>query len=101
MTLDVGLKLPLAGLVCLSGYLHPIPDGTKPDSFPPVLIVHGTRDTVVPLSAAQKARDTLSALGVKVQYQEFDMGHEAIPGVFSLMRSFVLQALAPESPKTR
>ncbi|KJH72462.1 alpha/beta hydrolase [Aliterella atlantica] len=89
MTLDVGLSLPLAGLVALSGYLHPV---SYPDSsvFPPVLLVHGRQDYVVPLSAAQKARDTLSAMGVKLQYQEFDMGHEIRPEVLALIRNFIL-----------
>ena len=90
MTLDVGLQLPLAGLISLSGYLHPISLETG-RSYPPVLIVHGRQDTVVPLSAAVKARDTLTNLGVAVEYQEFNMGHEVTPGVLNLMRSFVLK----------
>jgi phospholipase/carboxylesterase len=88
MTLDVGLNLPLAGLVVLSGYLHPI---TQPSAhaFPPVLIVHGRFDSVVPLSAAQKARDTLKAMRVAVQYHEFDMAHEIRPEVLELIQNFV------------
>ncbi|MBD2742374.1 dienelactone hydrolase family protein [Coleofasciculus sp. FACHB-1120] len=88
MTLDVGLNLPLAGLVVLSGYLHPL--SPKPDAtYPPVLIVHGRQDSVVPLSAAQKARDALTALGVSVQYQEFDMEHEVQPAALEVVRKFV------------
>jgi phospholipase/carboxylesterase len=89
MALDVGLSLPLASLVALSGYLHPIsePAGGR---FPPVLIVHGRQDSVVPLKAAQQARESLVALGVSVQYQEFDMGHEIRPEVLTTIRNFVL-----------
>lgn len=92
MTLDVGLTLPLAGLISLSGYLHsqPQPTSTK---FPPVLIVHGKQDQVVTLSAAQRARDILTNLGVAVKYQEFDMGHEIKPEVLFLMRSFILDVM--------
>jgi phospholipase/carboxylesterase len=90
MTLDVGLSLPLAGLVCLSGYLHSKPEPTVRKSFPPVLIVHGRQDYMVPLSSAQSARDSLTASGVTVKYQEFDMGHIVIPPVLALMRSFIL-----------
>ncbi len=90
MTLDVGLSLPLAGLVCLSGYLHSKPEPTARKSFPPVLIVHGRQDYMVPLSSAQSARDSLTASGVTVKYQEFDMGHIVIPPVLALMRSFIL-----------
>lgn len=99
MTLDVGLNLPLAGLVSLSGYLHPIAEEKKADAFPPTLIVHGTRDSVVPITAAENARDMLTSLGVAVQYQELNMGHEVIPAVLNLMRSFVLQVMSVESPK--
>lgn len=89
MTLDIGLSLPLAALVALSGYLHPIsePAGGK---FPPVLIVHGRQDSVVPLKAGQYTRDSLVALGVSVQYQEFDMEHEIRPEVLAVIRNFVV-----------
>ena len=93
MTLDVGLTLPLAGLVCLSGYLHSHSQPTARKSFPPVLIVHGRQDQIVPLSSAQRARDSLKALGVAVTYQEFDMGHIVIPAVLTVMRSFVIDKI--------
>ena len=98
MTLDVGLSFPMAGLICLSGYLHAL---SQPSSnvLPPTLIVHGRRDTVVPVSAAVRSRDALTALGVPVQYQEFDMGHEILPEVIDLMRSFVLQTMPKSSYK--
>ena len=94
MTLDVGLTLPLAGLVCLSGYLHSKPESTVGKSFPPVLIVHGRQDQMVPLSAAQNARESLKSLGITVKYQEFDMGHIVIPEVVALMRSFVVDTIS-------
>ena len=97
MALDVGLNLPVAALVALSGYLHPISEPGN-GKFPPVLIVHGRQDSVVPLKAAQSARDTLVALGVSVQYQEFDMGHEILPEVLALIRTFVLANLT-SSPR--
>lgn len=87
MTLDVGLRLPLAGLMVLSGYLHAPPQlGT---SFPPVLLLHGTQDTVVPIRAAYRAREHLKSLGVAVQYEEFNMGHEVQPIVLSSIQNFV------------
>lgn len=86
MTLDVGLNLPLAGLVVLSGYLHPI---SQIESKQPVLIVHGRQDYRVPLSAAHQAKDTLTALGVAVEYEELDMGHEVLPEVLGTVRNFV------------
>lgn len=92
MTLDVGLGLPLAGLMVLSGYLHaPIAPQSTP--VPPILMVHGRQDTVVPLAAAQRALHSLQALGVDVRYQEFDMGHEIQPIVLAQVQSFVKELL--------
>ncbi|KAM3097881.1 alpha/beta hydrolase [Phormidesmis sp. 146-35] len=92
MTLDVGLSLPLAGLMVLSGYLH----GAIPPldtAIPPLLIVHGRQDEIVPLKAAQIARDRLTALGAPLQYQEFDMGHEISPQVLNEMQQFIQKTL--------
>jgi phospholipase/carboxylesterase len=94
MTLDVGLTLPLAGLICMSGYLHP--DAAKNvetqnmNSLPSVLITHGRQDTVVPLQAAMRARETLESLKVAVEYHEFDMGHEVRPEMLEIVRNFVV-----------
>ncbi|MBW4680847.1 MAG: alpha/beta hydrolase [Microcoleus vaginatus WJT46-NPBG5] len=93
MTLDVGLTLPLAGLICLSGYLHPNPQPAGKISTP-ILIVHGRQDYMVPLRAAQQARDTLIALKLPVQYQEYDMGHEIVPAAIVLMRSFIVETVS-------
>ena len=98
MTLDVGLGLPLAGLVALSGYLHPV-SNLKNSKFPPVLIVHGRQDSVVPLKAAVNARDNLTGLGIAVEYHEFDMAHEIRPEVLPVIRNFVLGAVSQTSQK--
>lgn len=102
MTLDIGLDLPVAGLVVLSGYLHPdrqqprqdappvpIVHGRQQDA-PPVLIVHGRQDDVVPIRAAKKSQETLIQWGVDVRYQEFEMGHSIVPAVLDVVRSFVI-----------
>lgn len=92
MTLDVGTKLPLAGLMVLSGYLHtPLP--AQVATLPPVLIVHGRQDPVVPLVAAQQAKEGLLALGAKVQYHEFEMGHEIQLNVLETVQAFVSELL--------
>jgi phospholipase/carboxylesterase len=91
MTLDVGTHLPLAGLIVLSGYLHPLTLRALPQNFPPILMIHGRQDTIVPIAAAQYARDTLTQAGATVQYHEFDMGHEIQPQVLTLMQDFVDQ----------
>jgi phospholipase/carboxylesterase len=88
MTLDIGLDLPVAGLIVLSGYLHPDRQPPQTDA-PPALIVHGRQDDVVPLAAAHKARSQLTTWGVPVTYQEFDMGHTIVPEVLNVVKNFV------------
>jgi phospholipase/carboxylesterase len=93
MTLDVGLQLPLAGLMVLSGYLHAPPRLQTTDT-PAVFIVHGRQDMVVPVQAAHRTRDSLQALGVPVQYQEYPfMGHEIQPVVLEQLQTFVKEIL--------
>ena len=88
MTLEVGLSLPLAGLVVLSGYLHP--DTPIPATgLPPVLIAHGRQDPVVPLQVAQATHETLTQAGVQVNYHEFDMGHDVSARVIATVRQYV------------
>ena len=95
MTIDVGLNLvgldlPLAGLMVLSGYLHaPLMVARSPAKVPPILLVHGQFDPVVPLSAAQHMQQDLLKLGASVQYFELNMGHEIQPVVLSHMQSFI------------
>jgi phospholipase/carboxylesterase len=93
MTLDVPLMLPVAGICSLSGYLHyePEPQKSETQNFPPALIVHGTKDLVVPVEEARNARDKLTAVGVKVQYHELEMGHEITPSVLELLQEFLTE----------
>ncbi|MEH1837805.1 MAG: alpha/beta hydrolase [Nostoc sp.] len=94
MTLDVGSKLPLAGLAVMSGYLHPDAVTAEQKGIPPTLISHGRYDEVVPLQAALKARETLKSLKVAVEYHEFDMGHEINPQTLEVLRNFVVNTIA-------
>jgi phospholipase/carboxylesterase len=75
MSLDVGLTLPLAGIFALSGYLHFQPEPTD-SPLPPILMVHGSQDAVVPIAMAHQGRQALQSIGAAVEYQEFAMGHE-------------------------
>ncbi|MEA5622021.1 alpha/beta hydrolase [Nostoc sp. UHCC 0251] len=93
MTLDVGSKLPLAGLAVMSGYLHPDAVAADQKGIPPTLISHGRYDEVVPLQAALKARETLKSLKVAVEYHEFDMGHEINPQTLEVLRNFVVNVI--------
>jgi phospholipase/carboxylesterase len=93
MTLDVGLKLPLASLVAMSGYLHPDAIPLNKKDFPQILIMHGTRDRVVPLQAAQQTKQALESLGITVEYQEFNAEHEINLEMLQRLRDFILQVI--------
>ncbi|WP_242072122.1 alpha/beta hydrolase [Nostoc sp. FACHB-110] len=94
MTLEVGLKLPLAGLVVMSGYLHPDAVPTEQKEIPPTLVMHGTQDEVVPLQAAIRTRETLQSLSFTVDYREFAAGHEINLQMLEALRNFVLTTIA-------
>ena len=42
----------------------------------PVLVVHGTRDTVLPISHARETKARLAELPVDLTYHEYEMAHE-------------------------
>jgi len=93
MTVDVGTRLPLAGLMILSGYLH-TDLSDRPTPTCPILQVHGRHDPVVPLSAAYQVRDRLRKQGAAVQYHELDMGHDIPLTVLELMQIFIQEILS-------
>lgn len=88
MTLDVGIELPLEGLFSLSGYLHFHPHLLK-TAIPPILMVHGKQDLVVPIEAARQTRDALNGINAKIEYHEFNMGHEIPQIVLTLVKKFI------------
>jgi phospholipase/carboxylesterase len=70
MALHIGLRRPkrMAAIVGFSGMLVE-PNRLKVDikSRPPVLLVHGDRDEVIPVQALQEARTGLAEAGVAVE----------------------------------
>lgn len=94
MSLDVGLSLPLAGLCSLSGYLHFHPEPLD-NPIPPLLMVHGRQDQVVPIAVAHQARHELQAIGAEIEYHEFAMGHEIPQIVLQVLKSFIERQTHP------
>ncbi|EAZ88855.1 alpha/beta hydrolase [Crocosphaera chwakensis] len=88
MSLDVGINLPLAGICSFSGYLQFQPQKLT-SLIPPILIIHGKNDMVIPVEMAQKARDELTTIDAKVEYYEFAMGHEISADVLPIFEKFV------------
>ena len=71
-----GGDLPLAGLIACSAYPHP--NWQAPVIRPPVLLLHGRHDEVVPHSAALTLKQELGQSNQACDLFSFDNGH-AIP----------------------
>lgn len=72
-----------AGLVALSSWLpeplaQSIPQQPEHANFP-VLVQHGTTDSMIAIERARESRDALRRLGVSIAYHEYEMGHEIRP----------------------
>ena len=71
---------PLAGVMALSTYLHDHEHVAERLSFAnvdlPILMCHGRFDPMIPITRAITARETLLALNYKVEWHEYEMGHQ-------------------------
>lgn len=76
MAMAAGCDLPLAGLIACSAYPHP--HWQAPVIRPPVLLLHGRHDDVVPHSAALALKNKLSPSKQACDLFSFENGH-AIP----------------------
>ena len=76
MTMAAGCDLPLAGLIACSAYPHP--NWQAPVTRPPVLLLHGRHDDVVPHSAALALKNDLALSNQACDLFSFNHGH-AIP----------------------
>jgi phospholipase/carboxylesterase len=82
MAYELGLRDPkrFAGLMALSTWfpdplVESLPKLPEHQDFP-VLLLHGTRDPMLPIERARESREALRPFGVSITYREFDMGHE-------------------------
>lgn len=91
MTMDIGLTLPFAGLVVMSGYLHTPPQPS--DQIPNMIIFHGSLDPIVPVDMARQAQHVLTNMGASVEYHEFEMGHEINLEEVNLIKDFIVNTL--------
>ena len=81
MALQTGLRQrqPLAGLMCLSGYLpiaaQAATEHTAESRPTPIFLGHGRMDPVVPLARATASRDLLLQWGYQVEWHDYPMQH--------------------------
>jgi phospholipase/carboxylesterase len=85
MAFDLALRDPgrFAGLGALSSWFPELlaSDLAKVPGHEgfPVLIVHGTQDSMLEVEKARESRELLRPFGVTLTYREFEMGHEIRP----------------------
>lgn len=81
IALHTGLRYPrrLGGLLALSTYL-PLAGTLAQEAHPanrdtPILMAHGSEDTIIPLSMARRSCELLTAHGHPVEWHCYPMGH--------------------------
>ena len=80
-----------AALLALSGFIPEV-EGWEPDlepPFPPIAIVHGTYDPVIPVQFAHAARALLEEAGAEPLYRELPIEHWIDPAVLPELRTLV------------
>lgn len=97
MALHVGLRRAgVAGIVGFSGAL-PAPGKVQAEAQgrPPVLLVHGDQDDIVPVTATFDAADALAAAGLSAQWHiSYGVPHSIGPDGLALGGDFLKAALA-------
>jgi phospholipase/carboxylesterase len=82
-------------VAALSGYLNTeiAADGFAQNNFSGLRIFasHGTVDQVIPVEWARKAPETLTALGIKIQFHEYPIGHGVSPQNFFDLKNWLNQ----------
>mgnify|MGYP001221023417 CR=1 FL=1 len=87
MALASGSCLPFAGLISCSGFPH---QGWNPTSnCPPVLLIHGEQDPVVPIKASQRIADLLEIKQLKYEFTSFQGGHEIPDQAINKITNFI------------
>jgi phospholipase/carboxylesterase len=81
IALHLGLRYPapLAGIMGLSTYLHDrdrlIDEVSLDNAETPILLAHGRHDPMIPITRAIMSRDALAALGYRVDWFDYEIGH--------------------------
>lgn len=92
---DLALARPdaFAGLVALSSWL-PGPlaesiESKEEHSELPILVIHGSKDPLIPIELGEESRDRLLTLGASPVFREFDMQHEIRPDALQVLVQWI------------
>lgn len=89
----VALSAPVPMVETLVGEIHPA------NIDVPILMAHGTEDTVVPFDYGNAVRRALSRRGVKVEWNKYSMGHTVISEEIAVLARWLNRVLGSEPPK--
>jgi len=95
----IALTVPqrVAGAVGMSGRIpHEVQEKVAPAEALaglPILIVHGTRDPMLPIENGRSSQAFLSKLPVALTYREFPMAHQIIPESLRLVAGWLTARL--------
>ena len=89
MALDSGCSLPLAGVISCSGYPHP--NWQPAEQHPPVLVMHGRQDAIVPSTAMDGITERLRS--DRCETISFDNGHTIPEEMVQPMLAFLKRVL--------
>ena len=96
MALHVGLRRPAApaGIVAYSGLLAGPDHLAETKARPPVLLVHGEADDLIPIDALHMAREALAGAGIPVEWHvRPGLGHGIDPEAQWMAGHFIAQSL--------
>jgi len=99
MALHAGLRYstPLAGVLCMSGYLsmrQSLADQMSPSQkHTPVMMMHGLNDTVVDVSLGKHSCKYLQKEGLNLSWIEYPMEHTVCQSQLEDIRQFISNCL--------
>jgi len=98
MALHVGLRRPgqIAAIVGYSGMLTGAAElKAMPANKPPVLLVHGSMDPIIPVAALHTAKGQLEKIGIEVsEHVSPGLGHSVDPAGLRLGGAFIARAFS-------
>ena len=99
MSLHCGLRQspPIAAIISFSGSLllyDDLTESTIDTPYPPVMLIHGTQDEVVPFQLQAASRDILQSRSIEVETIEcVGLGHGIDPHGISMAIEFLARHL--------
>ena len=96
LALEFGLRLPFAvgGLIPIAGFIKFkelfIKEASIESKESPILLMHGSKDDVIPISASETTYQILTDMKYKVEFLKYDLGHKIPINKRDQIENFIL-----------